>query len=335
MAATRQRITEAAVELHGTVGPARTTITAVAERAGVQRHTVYRHFPDRGGLFEACSGHFRRATPGRTRAPGRRSTIPTSGSRVALDELYAYYERTEAMLTNILRDTALVGAVEPALTPFRAFVEEAAGALAVGWGSRGGRRKVVAAAARHAVDFATWRSLARDGGVRRAHAVELARSSCGPPGARPAPGQAAAARRGRGRRRRRRAQLGAARRARQVTGELAAAVAVVDDDRGPVLRGVMAIAPLHQGHHHRPQVDALLGEPVLEARRALLVGRRSRMPSSTSGRGGGSARCARCRGCAGSPRSGGTRRNASRRISSVQRSPTSSSVRAIEQFWSS
>ena len=58
MAETRRRITEAAVELHGTIGPARTTVTAVAERAGVQRHTLYRHFPTDADLFEACSAHF-------------------------------------------------------------------------------------------------------------------------------------------------------------------------------------------------------------------------------------------------------------------------------------
>ena len=55
---TRRRITEAAVELHGTVGPARTTISAVAERAGVQRATLYRHFPDEEALFDACSSHW-------------------------------------------------------------------------------------------------------------------------------------------------------------------------------------------------------------------------------------------------------------------------------------
>ena len=60
---TRQRITEAAVELHGTLGPARTSVTAVAERAGVERATVYRHFPDERALFLACSSHWRAANP--------------------------------------------------------------------------------------------------------------------------------------------------------------------------------------------------------------------------------------------------------------------------------
>src|SRR6476659_2729549 len=63
MAETRLRITEAAVELHGTVGPARTTVSAIAERAGVQRHTVYRHFPTDADLFAACSAHYVAAHP--------------------------------------------------------------------------------------------------------------------------------------------------------------------------------------------------------------------------------------------------------------------------------
>ena len=77
------------------------------------------------------------------------------------------------MLVNVLRDAALVPGVEPALAGFRAFVDDAARALAAGWRARGRRRAVVATAARHAVDFATWRSLAREGGVSRAWAVEL------------------------------------------------------------------------------------------------------------------------------------------------------------------
>ena len=173
MAATRQRITGAAVDLHGSVGPARTTISAVAERAGVQRHTVYRHFPTEDDLFAACSGHYFAGHPWPD--PDAWRTIADPEQRLAhgLDEIYAYYERTEAMLANVLRDAALVPGVEPPLAGFRAFVEDAARALAAGWGARGQRRAVVAAAARHAVDFATWRSLAREGSVSRARAVDL------------------------------------------------------------------------------------------------------------------------------------------------------------------
>jgi AcrR family transcriptional regulator len=174
MQATRRRITEAAVELHGSVGPARTTISAVADRAGVQRQTVYRHFPTEGELFAACSQHFYEGNPWPD--PGRWRAIADPAERltIALDELYAYYERTESMWTNVLRDETLVDSVASALTAFWAYLDEAADAVAAGWGARGGRRHVLLAAARHAVDFRTWRSLAHDGEVSRAAVVDLA-----------------------------------------------------------------------------------------------------------------------------------------------------------------
>ena len=176
---TRRRITEAAVELHGSVGPARTTISAVAERAGVQRQTVYRHFPTEDDLFDACSGHFA-ADPSAAGPRGlARDRRPGGTARVALDELYAYYEGTEAMYANLLRDASLVAPVESRLAPFRSFLDDAAHVLAAGWGARGGRRTLILAAARHAVDFHTWHSLARDGGVRRAGVVELASAMVG------------------------------------------------------------------------------------------------------------------------------------------------------------
>src|SRR6476659_9041226 len=78
-AQTRQRITESAVELHGSLGPARTSMSAVAEHAGVPRSTVYRHFPDEEALFGACSQHWAERNPppdlgrwGRIRDPDER-----------------------------------------------------------------------------------------------------------------------------------------------------------------------------------------------------------------------------------------------------------------------
>jgi AcrR family transcriptional regulator len=162
MADTRQRITEAAVELHGTVGPARTTVSAVAERAGVQRHTVYRHFPTEADLFQACSAHWGVAHP--PPDPAGWQGLPDG-----LDELYRWYEETEAMISNILRDAELVEAVPQAMEPMLEYFATVRGAL-----SRGlPRRKTVTAAVAHAADFRTWRSLAREGGLPRAKAVEL------------------------------------------------------------------------------------------------------------------------------------------------------------------
>lgn len=173
MEATRRRITEAAVELHGTLGPARTTMTAVAERAGVQRQTVYRHFAGEEELLAACSGHFAARHPWPDAGRWRAIADPAERLRIGLDELYAWYETTEAMWTNVLRDETLVAALTPALGPFRAYLDDAARTFAAGWSARGGRRTMLLAAARHAVDFHTWRSLARDGGVSRAGVVEL------------------------------------------------------------------------------------------------------------------------------------------------------------------
>src|SRR5918997_5277074 len=101
---TRRRIVEATVELHQTVGMARTTISAIAEKAGVQRLTVYRHFPDERALFYACTGHWRAANP--PPDPGSWSQIadPHARLRLALGEVYAFHRRTEPMISNVVRD---------------------------------------------------------------------------------------------------------------------------------------------------------------------------------------------------------------------------------------
>src|SRR5262245_46126234 len=97
MADTRRRITEAAFELHGTIGPVRTTVSAIAERAGVQRHTVYRHFPTEDDLFLACSSHFAEQNPRPDQEPWGAIDDPSARLTRALDELYAYYERPGPM----------------------------------------------------------------------------------------------------------------------------------------------------------------------------------------------------------------------------------------------
>jgi AcrR family transcriptional regulator len=162
MQETRQRITEAAVELHGTIGPARTTVSAVAERAGVQRHTLYRHFPTERDLFASCGAHFAALHP---------QPDPTGWQSLeqGLDDLYRWYEATEPMLSNVLRDAELAEVVSEAMEPWNVLFADARRALASGLP----RRKTVAAAIAHAVDFHTWRSLVRDGGLSRAQAVEL------------------------------------------------------------------------------------------------------------------------------------------------------------------
>jgi AcrR family transcriptional regulator len=139
----------------------------------VQRHTVYRHFPTEAELFDACSAHFFGLHPWPDPAEWRAIEEPTARLEAALDELYAYYERTERMLSNVLRDVELVPSIPPALVPFEDFLDTAAGVLAAGWTTGGRRRRVVRAATRHAVDFNTWRSLAGSDDIGRARAIEL------------------------------------------------------------------------------------------------------------------------------------------------------------------
>jgi AcrR family transcriptional regulator len=174
MSATRQKITEAAVDLHGTIGPARTTISAVAAHAGVQRHTVYRHFPTEEDLYRACSGHFSSEHPAPDPAAWRAIADPAERLATGLDELYGYYEGTEAMYAHVLRDAEQLPVLDAVLEQFRSRLDDLATALATGWGVRGGRRRVVDAAARHVVDFATWQSLMRRGGLSRRQAIDLA-----------------------------------------------------------------------------------------------------------------------------------------------------------------
>ncbi len=182
---TRRRITESAVELHGTLGPSRTSLSAIAEHAGVRRSTVYRHFPDEAALFAACSAHWRAANP----APdlGRWAAVEDPDERltVALRELYAHYRRTEQMMENLLRDEETVAAVKRTFGGFRAYIKSAHETLMAGRRVRGGARRRVLAATGHALAFATWRSLAREQGLDDRQATDLmcrlvASSSRGP-----------------------------------------------------------------------------------------------------------------------------------------------------------
>ncbi len=173
MAETRQRIAAAAVDLHGTVGPARTTWSAVADRAGVQRHTVYRHFPTEADLFAACSGHFFTEHPLPDSEPWQKIDDPRKRLQQALDDLYAYYETTEQMFSNVLRDAELIEALRPTLAPIGQYLSEVVRILAAGWGVRGRSTTLLAAAIQHAIDFRAWRSLTQESRITRAEAIEL------------------------------------------------------------------------------------------------------------------------------------------------------------------
>jgi AcrR family transcriptional regulator len=172
MAGTHRRITEAAIALHGSVGPARTTMSAVAERAGVERRTLYRHFPTEADLFHACSAHYFAAHPWPDPAAWRAIRDPHERLERALGELYGYYERTEPMLGNVLRDAEFDDLARDAVAPLHAYLDEAAAILLARRGARGRRRQRLGGALRHVLSFSTWKSLAANG-IERSDAVQL------------------------------------------------------------------------------------------------------------------------------------------------------------------
>jgi AcrR family transcriptional regulator len=171
--ATRLRITESAVELHGTLGPARTSISAVAERAGVRRSTVYRHFPDEAALFGACSAHWLAANPPPDIEGWRSIADPERRLDRALEEMYGYYRRGEEMMENLLRDAATVPVVREMMGGFRGLLDAAGEILIAGTGTRGRARRRTAAAIGHALEFSTWLSLTREQGQNDRQAVDL------------------------------------------------------------------------------------------------------------------------------------------------------------------
>jgi AcrR family transcriptional regulator len=158
---TRQRITEATAALHQEIGPAQTTISAIAERAGVERLTVYRHFPGEGDLLLACQQHFRAQHPLPDPTLWADIPDPSKQLRVALMALYAYYRDTEAMTANILHDAPLMPELAAILTGRDAYFAALQAHLADGWGVSEHAHGMLSAAIGHALDFETWRSLAR------------------------------------------------------------------------------------------------------------------------------------------------------------------------------
>jgi AcrR family transcriptional regulator len=172
-AETRQRITESAVELHGTVGPAFTSMSAVAERAGVRRSTLYRHFPDEAALFDACSAHWNADNPPPDIGAWAAIDDPDERLRTALMELYAYWRQTEPMMENLIRDEATNENVRRHFAGFHDYMDAARDQLMVGRRERGRARKRARAAIGHSLAFATWRSLTREQGLGDSEAVEL------------------------------------------------------------------------------------------------------------------------------------------------------------------
>jgi len=155
---TRARIAAATFELHATVGPAQTTISAVAERAGVQRHTVYHHFPDLASLFRACTAHGIRITGFPDPAAWRSVGDPVERLRIGLSDLYGYYRGNARLMGNVVRDAPLfadVGGVEE----FDDRVGQMFATLTDGWNVDEADKPRLLTAIGHAMAFETWRSL--------------------------------------------------------------------------------------------------------------------------------------------------------------------------------
>ena len=173
MQETRRRITEAAVELHQTVGPARTTVSAIAEKAGVQRHTYYAHFPELKDLYQACMGHYVERNP--VPEPSSWADIADAEERlrVALSEVYAYYSGNEAMVSNVLRDAALDPIVQEIMVPFDQYWETVRDVIADAFEASGERQEELLGAVALAQDFQTWRTLVRQQELSQDRAVEL------------------------------------------------------------------------------------------------------------------------------------------------------------------
>lgn len=169
---TRRHIVRAVRELHEEVGPAATTVTAIAERAGVQRLTVYRHFPDEAALVGACSADWREDHPAPDPASWSGVGQPVERLRTALTRMYAYFREGAPMLERVLRDEEEVPALADVMAAWWAYMREVAGGLAAGWGVEGQRQRRLRAAVGHALRFETWRSLT-DEGLTDDDAVEL------------------------------------------------------------------------------------------------------------------------------------------------------------------
>jgi AcrR family transcriptional regulator len=166
-AETRQRIVEAAVELHSTIGPAATTLSMIAEKAGVQRHTLYAHFPDERSIFMACSGLAHERDPIPHADAWRGIAGQVERLTIALGAIYGWYGRNASLLSNVMRDVERHPMVQE-------IQRSRAAPVVKGWHDvLGEGLSAKQRAMLHlALSFHTWRSLVREAGLEQAAAVE-------------------------------------------------------------------------------------------------------------------------------------------------------------------
>ena len=142
-----------------------TTVAAIAQRAGVPRMTVYRHFPDEESLLSACSGRYAVEHPPPDLAPALAERDPIDRLRAVLATLFAYYRATEPMTAQLLRSADIHAPTRERLAPYRELIDMLSGMLTASLVAGPTRQRVVRAAVRHALLFPTWQSLARDGAL--------------------------------------------------------------------------------------------------------------------------------------------------------------------------
>lgn len=172
-AETRQRILEAAIHLHETVGAHGATISAIAQQAGVERLTVYRHFPDERSLVSACTSHYFAQHPPPDTEQWRKIVEAELCLRTALAEIYIYYRQTEAMMDSIYRNVAVVPLLQELLEPFfmkwDAVTDMLVGKFTADKDQSTLLRPVIALA----IHFQTWRTLIHEQGLEDDQAVEV------------------------------------------------------------------------------------------------------------------------------------------------------------------
>lgn len=167
-AETRRRIVEATVTFHNTIGPARTTVADICRKAGIQRATFYRHFPDELSLFKECRAFAINETP--LPDPGACATIadPVRRMKSGLVTAYAFYREHEQGMAAIIRDSEVM----PVGGGFFQFADRLRDVMAAGWKAKGKRHARILAACGHAADFQAWRSLARKQGLSDGEVID-------------------------------------------------------------------------------------------------------------------------------------------------------------------
>ena len=160
--ATRQQIVEAAMHLHETLGPARTSIKAVAEQAGVQRLTVYRHFPDDASLYQACTSHWMSLHPPPAKTAWDNIADPRQRTAKALLAFYRYYSKTSRMWRVAYRDVDDLPDLQGPMQQFDRYLDAVRDDLLSGWRPGKKQHKPLSITLRHGLRFATWQSLKKE-----------------------------------------------------------------------------------------------------------------------------------------------------------------------------